>query len=580
MTERRLAQVAISFGAFVIAAVHAATLPVSYWRAAEVLAGRAVLTYEPLAHQPAAGTGPLYIGLARVINAVVGDPFQSLVILGFVAAIAAFVCFSLAFRAVLGETVLGACGAFVLLMSPAVLIESTGISSDFLALAFVGSAALAVAMGRQSAEDARAAVAAGAFLAAAVACAPVLTAAGGIALVVLILFGLRTWSQRIGAAGGALFVSAACWYPLAAAVSPGAVPHYVATSLRESRIASAAAAVSMKDAALRFIAHVWGPKFLSLPLLALAIAGLFFVIGRRRGDALFLLTLAIVHTSFCITFATRAEGVGPALAGLGGVALLVAAAFALPPTPAGRAAAVLFTVMFSGVSWWYASPVVGQRAAKPAPAAAARAYVVQHLPPAARVFFDPALGAFLRDVDAYREFVPLADIDRTTAPELPMFLFVNGRSNEPGATTFEWHDSDAYGKLTTAAFRVVSVIPVPPATRYRAVSGVFGLERTDEGQQWRWLAPDAVIDVPSGGSEVHLLVGLPADAKERNEITVSTGNGTSAMAAVDPGSTKAIAIRVAEGMPARVTIKAARRLLAKSHDSRELAVQLLRVERR
>lgn len=570
----------IAIGILAIAIVHLAALPMTFWRAGEVLAGRALLTYEPLAHQPAAGTGPLYVGVGRVLNALAGDPFHALVALNFIAALAAFVGFAIAFGEIVDDGVVGACASFALLMSPAVLIESTGISPEFVALAFVGAAGLAAVRALRAAGDgARAATATGAFAAAAVACAPILAPAAAATMIVFVAFGLRGAAQRASALGATAMTSLMCWYPLVEAVSPRELGRFIAASLRESRIASSAAAVSFKDAALRFTAHIWGPKVLSFPLLLIAAAGLFFLVTRRSRASLFLVLLAALHTAWCIGFATRAEGVTPALPGAAGVLLLVAAAFAFVPLIPRRAAATVFAIAFAVASWWYAGPVVRQRTGKAAPAMAAREYADRHVPPGARVFHEPFLDAFLRDFGGDREVLPLSEIDRSAPADMPMFTIVNGRSNARGAATFEWADSDAYGKLTTAAYRVVSVIPVPPSERYVAVSGVYGLERTDDGHEWRWLAPKAAIEVPPGGPGVRVTVGLPADAPEGNELTIRAER-TSARIVLAPGETKAAMLPVTAAAPARLTFEAARRLPGKAHDQRELAAQLVRIERR
>jgi hypothetical protein len=151
-------------------------------------------------------------------------------------------------------------------------------------------------------------------------------------------------------------------------------------------------------------------------------------------------------------------------------------------------------------------------------------------------------------------------------------MLADGGSRVPHAGQFSWPESDLYGKVTTRRYRVVSIIPFPPATRYRALSGVYAFERTDDGREWRWLAPDASLALPDLGARVvHLRLGLPDDAPvASNAVTI---NGTS--------------VTVARGQSVDVSFASApvlhihaARSFSSERDQRNLAVQLIALEQR
>src|SRR5207237_130563 len=116
---------------------------------------------------------------------------------------------------------------------------------------------------------------------------------------------------------------------------------------------------------LFLIAHRWGPKLLSLPLLAIAAAGAVMLARKRDSLALGVALFAAAHLAFCVVAADRSAGVQPLLPAVVGVALIVAAPlrlFAMPLALAYGIGALM-----------YVEPIVGLRGTD-APAAAATAY--------------------------------------------------------------------------------------------------------------------------------------------------------------------------------------------------------------
>ena len=107
---------------------------------------------------------------------------------------------------------------------------------------------------------------------------------------------------------------------------------------------------------------------------------------------------------------------------------------------------------------------------------------------------------------------PIRDFDHFVGQAAPVFVLADGGSSTTHARMFFWPDSDAYGKVTTNRYRVITLIPFPPETRYRSLGGVYPFERTAD-EEWRWLAPNAIIELPRLGlNVVHVVLALPNDA--------------------------------------------------------------------
>jgi len=163
-------------------------------------------------------------------------------------------------------------------------------------------------------------------------------------------------------------------------------------------------------------------------------------------------------------------------------------------------------------------------------------------------------------------------------PDVPVVIFANGGSLSPDAKVFSWPPSDAYGKLTRNFYRVVTLDPLPPSRRYLPVSGVYALERTAEGEEWRWLDKDAVIRLPRlHGPQAILRFGLSKDAPYKtNELTIFV-NGVEAGRGVAPG---VISVALPEGNVDVRIVSAQAFSPAKvlgNQDPRTLATQLVSV---
>jgi hypothetical protein len=160
--------------------------------------------------------------------------------------------------------------------------------------------------------------------------------------------------------------------------------------------------------------------------------------------------------------------------------------------------------------------------------------------------------------------------------DIPLLVLADGGS--PSAQrTFAWRASDAYGKLTRNHYRRVALAPLPPEERFLPLAGVHAPERTIDGaNEWRWLARDASLRLPSQHGETATLVfRLSPDAPyESNEIRV---NETPLIVTKQPTS---VTVALAPGASV-ITIHAARSFhpaaILGNRDPRDVSVQLLRV---
>ena len=266
----------------------------------------------------------------------------------------------------------------------------------------------------------------------------------------------------------------------------------------------------------RFTLHPWGSKFVALPLLIAVAAGIRPLVGRWTAELEVLMWFTLVHVAVGIALVDPRDGVR-----------FVVPALILPAIAAAEGLKTLRVrwvgaAVIMALSVAYAFPLLRERVMQPSPLAQA--------------------------IQAKR----------------PGMQIIDGRSDEPGAMVFSRSDTDQWGKLTRNTYRHASLVPVSGLARYG--HGVYGVERNEAGESWRWLARHAELDVRE---PVKLTLRLPPDATiDFNDLVV---NGAP--------------VRVVRGgsasVPARgpVWIDASRTYPLDAPDTRLVAVQLSRVER-
>lgn len=304
----------------------------------------------------------------------------------------------------------------------------------------------------------------------------------------------------------------------------------------------------------RFTLHPWGSKIVFLPLLVAVVAGIRPLVRKWSEDVEVLFWFAVVHLAIGIAFVDPADGVRYAVPSLLFTAVVAAEGLrALRVQWIGAAA-------IAALSVWYAWPILRDRVTRPSPPMQAW----RAMPGGVCVLTDRETAAFAPGGRPLDE-----GLRRHVDTTVPLLHFAHGKSNEPGAQVFSREDHDAYGKLTRNAYRSVSLIPVEH--RFAPLDGVFGIERNEAGESWRWLEREATVRVPRGRAVARVTLRLPADAPfATNDVQINATRVT---------------VRRGESVEAHVPLeqplllfRATRAYDLVPPDTRRVAVQLVRIE--
>lgn len=477
--------------AAVLLAVHLASAPRTLWEFDEPLFAMAVEKYEPLRHHPPPPGYPLFIGFAKLVEPLFGTPFPTLLAISILGTVGGFAAWAWALRSIPA--------ALLLYASPAMLVHATLPQSDSMAMALLG---VAVGLCMRGAHP----------IAIALACAATVGWRLQFSILVVPLFLtalvlLRTWRAR-ALATLAFGVTCLAWLvPLVYATGGvdgfrgwlgGQAAYFAAHDADLSR--SGTSAVQL---AFRFIAHPWGPKWLSFPVLLVAAVGLVFVIRKRKLETLPLLVGTAVYLGFALWTMDPADAVRYALPTLPCVAFLATLPF--------DRRFVFAVIAYAVGAVIYTFPVLEQRRTIPSPPVAAIEHLRRVAPHNAVILYDlplmPHARYLLRGYQRSRIDDGLLRFGHRL--DVPLFVLADG---ETEGTVFRWRSSDAYRKLTRNFYGVVTVSPVPAAERFQAVSGIHSPERSRDGLSWRWVGAEGVLRLPDvGATHVRLTFRLPPE---------------------------------------------------------------------
>jgi hypothetical protein len=185
----------------------------------------------------------------------------------------------------------------------------------------------------------------------------------------------------------------------------------------------------------------------------------------------------------------------------------------------------------------------------------------------------------------FRRFKPHDGLTKFwNQPRVPLYAFGHGPTEIDDAVVFEWPYSDAYARLTRNHYRVVSLSPIDPGRRYREVSGLYPWERVAHRREWRWLAPEAKIEIPPGQGPLEVELELSPDPPYASTTVEFLAGGVEiASATVERGgvATACVPMPAAGGV---LTLRSSESFVPAEHqggrDTRRLAVQLLDLLRR
>jgi hypothetical protein len=556
-------------GAGILAIVSWFAVPATPWEFDEILFLQGVQHYDPVAHHPPPPGYPVFMLAGKIARVFAGDDYRALIALNFIATIAGFVLLAMAFSRIADDVATGVAGALLFYFCPAMLVHSTLAMSDPGALALV-AATLFVAR----------AAPLGAFAALTIGWRPQF-AIFVVPLLLARVATIRDWRKRAIAVGVFTIVCIAWLVPLA--VSVGGVDRLIQFETSQAGyLAEHDAGVSRSGwtapmIALRFIAHPWGTKVMSIPILLLACVGVWRLVRRRDFRFLPLAIAAALYLGFALRFMDPADGVRYALPFVLGAAFFAGAGLMQPRLPKG------VPYLFVIASIVYVSSLISQRAGSESPPFRAARFANFLYPQNAVVLYELPLWPHAQVFFAHRERMRVNDglaqlFDR---PDVPLFLYADGISHAPGARSFRWQPSDAYSKLTRNHYRVVSIIAVPPQRRFRVIRGVYVPEREADGDEWRWLDSPAEIQLPHGPPRsLTLRVGLPVIyPMEVNTLTIFVEGVAVRTIDLHRGLRIDVAIPVPSGSPV-VRFEAGRAFVpaqvpgSLNRDPRRLAVKL------
>jgi hypothetical protein len=570
-------------GALLVLVSRIVTMPRTFWESDELLFAGAVRNFDPWSSHPHPPGYPLYVGLGKLFNLVAPDPFLALRALSIVSCVIGFLALFGAFCRVLRDDDLAVCGALLFYFSSAVLVHGTLPLSDSPAVMFLALMLYAATFFPDEATQ-RTAIGLGLAASAAIGVRPQLAI-----VVVPLLIALLVWTRdaRKIAAGAVSFgVLSIAWFaPLMDAA--GGWDKLMLWETRQAKYVAAHDAAASRGASTAgavvadFVAHPWGPKWIALPIFFLALLGLFKIPRDRRIFPVAFLTVA--YFALAVGIMDPADAARYSMAHMIGIALLVAAGLGIVRESAQLRAAPFIAVVVAAIaSIAYTAPIIRERAKHPSPPVAAVNFIRSRFPGAVvlydlsmRPYAEELLGRNIMNVEVgIRRFYD--------APATPLVLVGDGGTHDPDAQAFAWPDSDAYGKLTRNHYRVVTVDPITPAERFMPVSGVYALERNVQGDEWRWLAQDAVLRLPRAhGNAVSLTMQLSHDAPyDSNDMRILVNGAEAAHATVGRNPT-AIDVSLPPG-PCDLRIVARQSFspanVLHNQDPRTLAVQLIRLQ--
>lgn len=578
-------------GAVLVLLTRIATAPRTPWENDEFLFASGVQNFDPSRYHPHPPGYPLYILVGKAFDAVLHDPWRALVMVAILAAPVGFVAMARAFRNWMEDAGLAVCAALIFYFSASMMVHGTLALSDGLSIAFLSLAMWAVSQPHDD-QHQRTAIAVGLWCSAAIGCRPQLVVPVA-PMMLVALWRMTTTRQRVACIATFTFVSLMWLLPLVDAA--GGVSQLIAYETKQAAYVAAHDAAMSRGAksaielALRFLIHPWGSKYVTIPLLACFALGMPAVVRRWR-LLLPLLLFTAVQCVFELTAMDPADAARYHLPAMIFDALAVAYGLDVIRRAAGiRLTPWLGAAFFAVISFFYVSPIIAARTAGASPPAAAAASATSKFTaPNTVILYDQSLRPAAEYLLGNYRTLPIekglaAVVDH---PEVPAVMFLDGGSANQEAMVFTWPPSDAYGKLTRNLYRQVTLDPVRPSERYLPLGGVYALERTPEGDEWRWLAREASLRLPqTHTAAVRLAFRLSADSPyDANVVHVAVNGRDAGSVAAKKHEMATIDVALPPDPAPVITMRSeqsfAPATVLKNQDPRLLAVQLVGLEQR
>jgi hypothetical protein len=575
-------------------------MPRTFWEFDELLFASAVRKFDPWASHPHPPGYPLYVGLAKGFAFLFGDAFRGLVALSVIACAVGCAFLARAFRQYLGDDVmLGVAGALIFYFSPGALVHLALPLSDSAALMFLAmtlyTATLLTAGETPADQPARGRRSSTAAIAFALATSATIGVRPQLALPLLPVFlFVIVWTRdrrKIVAAFASFTALSAAWF-LPLMFAAGGWNRLVAWELHQASYVAAHDASMSRGAApigqliACFVGHPFGPKLIAGPLLLLAVLGVVAVCRRRNVAVIVALLFGAIHLAFALAVMEPADAVRYSLPHVMIFCLLIAGGLGLIRDVTHlRSVPLIATALIAAVSLVYVWPLIAARTRRPSPPFAAAEHASLNFPPQAVIAYDLNLRPHAEYLMSRFRSMPIdrAMKELSDSPEVPVFLFVNGGSRSSEAKVFAWPTSHAYRSLTRNLYDQVTLDPLRPNERFVPVRGVYSLERTTEGEEWRWLAQDATIRLPRAhGDRVSLVFAMPHDSPSENVVHIGVNGREVAAVRAMPGRQTALTIDVPRNPNVELTFRSARAFrpaeTIHNRDPRVLAVELVKLE--
>ena len=589
-------------GGLVVAVVHCLTLPRSAWEGDEILFMKGVQVFDPVHHRPHPPGYPLLIGLGKLSSALFHDPFVSLLALSVLTTAVTFVALADAFSHLAQRADpksaqrIALIGATLFSFSPAMLIYGPAALSDAPAVMFLALALAAAARLRQS-PSILPAIGLGLAVAGAIGCRPQLALAA-LPLLAVALWQAPTWRQR-GVAVGIFGAACLAWFlPLSAAT--GGLAGLRALLQKQSALVSAHDATETRagaaagHAALRFLAHPWGQRWTSLPILGLAIFGTWRLVRTRAFGAAPLAALFGVELALGLWVLHPDDAVRYAIPSLLGVAFAAATGSEALAGRLRRPAAAWCVALLAPAAFLvYVQPLRAARASSESPPVEAVHWLERSVPSDAAILVDKELAPHASYYLPRFDVIPadgagwVEHCGAMNAARRAIYLLGDGESTWASAETFRWPPSDAYGKLTRGHFRVVSVSSIGESQLYTALADVWSFEPSVLEPKWRWLGPEAAIRLQLRGTPAtrfRATFGLPHNSpRALASVTVLVDGAARAAINVPRDTQRAIDFAIPAGARSVDLSFQSRewfvpQALGLGTDARRLSVQLLSLE--
>ena len=515
---RRGGRVEIAAAALLVALILIFFRPITILTGLEAALAEAVELVQPLAGFPPPPGFPLHVGIAQLVAPLLGSPFNALSALSIAASVAAFLALAIALIRMTGSIGAGIGGALFFIFAPVSLLYGSMAVPDMAAAAFVAAGmAWAMRLERMDADPPLPDLLIfGAACAASIGFSP----RWALSAMPLLLVGI--WFVRQAKARGLIagsFVAISLLWVISLTGGFGSVGRWwdweaegFRTALRDGGEGGAFERFE------RFVLDPWGPLWLSIPVLLLALAGLVLLLRGRDRRLWVLLATGLPHLILAALLLSPADGPRRGLAGALVVAGLAAAALAALLPKWGTRMALVPAVLFAGVSFFWTLPLLQVRSANPSPPVKAAQWASERSP-GSRILFDPSLRAHAFHLFPPERILPLdeglSEISRKS--DVEAWVLADGDERNPMAARFWWPASPPLRLLGPESPRIVSVVPLPPLERYEPLVGISRPYRTD-GTSFRWMGPEAAIVVPEGAFRAEATIQVPPEYPHDEEV--------------------------------------------------------------